>query len=220
MALDDVVGRDAARMSERLNALSSGEERLVLVETWLARRRADRSETERSEPDPEVSWTWHRMATGQGAVHVEGLVSEVGRSRKRLWPRSRAQIGLPPKRAARLVRFDHAAHLLAAGRSAARGGADSGYTDQPHLHRDVMAFAAVPPGEVPGEPWLAIGGAAWPVLPQRAALPELPAPRAPSPELSPGRIHGELGKIHNKTPARLVQKTAETIDEVITTRPS
>ncbi|SOE06624.1 Helix-turn-helix domain-containing protein [Streptomyces sp. Ag109_G2-15] len=89
---------------------------------------------------------WGQMVTNLGGVRVERLAAEVGWSRKRLWSRFRAQIGLNPKRAAQLVRFDHAAHRLAAGHSAARVAAEIGYVDQSHLHRDVMAFA----------PWLAV----------------------------------------------------------------
>ncbi|MEV4112185.1 hypothetical protein [Nonomuraea sp. NPDC049695] len=51
-------------------------------------------------------------------MRVDGLADEVGWSRKRLWSRFRSQLGITPKRAARLVRFDHAAHLLAAGHAA------------------------------------------------------------------------------------------------------
>jgi methylphosphotriester-DNA--protein-cysteine methyltransferase len=52
--------------------------------------------------------------------------------RKRLWSRFRSQIGLTPKRAAQLVRFDYAAHLLAPGHAAASVAAQSGYADQSH----------------------------------------------------------------------------------------
>jgi AraC-like DNA-binding protein len=106
----------------------------------------------------------------EGRVRVERLAAEVGWSRKRLWSRFRAQIGLTPKRAAQLVRFDHAAHRLAAGHSAARVAAESGYADQSHLHRDVMAFAGVTPTGVAAAPWLAVDDVAWaaPGYPSRA----------------------------------------------------
>lgn len=63
--------------------------------------------------DPEVAFAWEQMVTDQGRVRVERLAAETGWSRKRLWSRFRSQIGLTPKRAAQLVRFDHAAHRLA-----------------------------------------------------------------------------------------------------------
>ncbi|GAA3263407.1 hypothetical protein [Nonomuraea helvata] len=61
----------------------------------------------------QVAYIWRRMLAGRGRVRADGLADEVGRSRKRLWSRFRSQLGITPKRAARLVRFDHAAHLLA-----------------------------------------------------------------------------------------------------------
>lgn len=42
-----------------------------------------------------------------------------------------------PKRAAKLVRFNHAVNRLGAG--ADRGAAESGYADQSHRHRNVVA---------------------------------------------------------------------------------
>ena len=73
----------------------------------------------------------------------------------------RSQIGLTPKRAALLIRFDHAVHRLAAGHSAALVAAESGYADQSHLYRDVMAFAGVTPTAVVVAPWLAVDDVAW-----------------------------------------------------------
>ncbi|MQA77286.1 MAG: helix-turn-helix domain-containing protein [Streptosporangiales bacterium] len=104
---------------------------------------------------------------GRETVRVDRLATELGWSRKRLWSRFHAQIGLPPKRTAKLVRFDHAAHRLVAGRDAARVAADGGYTDQSHLHRDVMAFAGVTPATVAAEPFLTIDDIAWPTRPSR-----------------------------------------------------
>ncbi|MGA4844155.1 helix-turn-helix domain-containing protein [Streptomyces sp. G45] len=157
VALDDLWGRDAPRVRERLRAAGSWEERFAIAEAALARRRQERRTVA-----PEVAHAWRRMVRGRGQVRVEALAAEVGWSRKRLWSRFRGQLGLTPKRAARLVRFDHAVHRLAAGHTAVRVAAESGYADQSHLHRDVMAFAGVTPAAAAAAPWLAVDDIAWP----------------------------------------------------------
>lgn len=157
VALDDLWGREVPRIRERLAGLASWEDRFALTDALLARR----CEAGRS-ADPEVAWAWQRILGSRGRARVDELAAEIGWSRKRLWSRFRSQIGLPPKRAARLVRFDHAAHRLAAGEGVARVAADSGYADQPHLHRDVLEFSGVTPGALAAEPWLAVDGTAWP----------------------------------------------------------
>lgn len=162
VALDDLWGREAARIAERLSEAASWEERFAWTDAMLARRRAAGPPV-----DPEVAWAWRRIIAGRGLVRVDRLATELGWSRKRLWSRFHAQIGLPPKRAATLVRFDNAAHRLVAGQDAARVAADGGYTDQSHLHRDVMAFAGVTPATVAAEPFLTIDDIAWPTRPSR-----------------------------------------------------
>ncbi|MGW0810422.1 helix-turn-helix domain-containing protein [Nonomuraea sp. NPDC002799] len=157
VALGDLWGREASRISEQLSDASSYEERFALTDALLARR----CETE-SPVDPEVAWSWNRILAGRGQVRIGMLAAEVGWSRKRLWSRFHSQIGLPPKRAAKLVRFDHAAHRLAAGEGAARVAVELGYADQSHLHRDVMAFTGTTPATVAGEPFLAVDDFAWP----------------------------------------------------------
>ena len=156
-ALDDLWGRDAERFQERLRAAGSWDERFAVAEAALARRQ----EAGRA-VDPEVSFAWRLMVRNHGRVRVEELAAEAGWSRKRLWSRFRSQIGLTPKRAAQLVRFDHAAHRLAAGHGAALVAADSGYADQSHLHHDVMTFAGMTPTAVAVTPWLAVDDIAWP----------------------------------------------------------
>ncbi|MFH9085623.1 helix-turn-helix domain-containing protein [Streptomyces sp. NPDC017673] len=156
VSLDDLWGRDAARLQEQLCAAKSWDDRFATAETALVRRLQARRAV-----DPEVAFVWGQTVTHQGRVRVERLAAEVGWSRKRLWSRFRAQIGLSPKRAAQLVRFDRAAHRLAAGHSAARVAAEIGYVDQSHLHRDVMTFAGVTPTAVGVAPWLAVDDVAW-----------------------------------------------------------
>ena len=161
VALEDVWVRDARQVEERLRAATSWDERFTIAADALGRRLGSRPWV-----DPEVAHIWRRTITSRGRVRVHGLADEVGWSRKRLWSRFRSQIGLTPKRAAQLVRFDHAAHLLAAGHAAASVAAQSGYADQSHLNREVKAIAGVTPTAMASAPWLAIDDVAWPAPPR------------------------------------------------------
>jgi AraC-like DNA-binding protein len=157
VTLDDLWGRaEASRIRARLDDAVSWEQRFALTEALLARRLAAGPPV-----DPEVARAWHLIVASRGVVRIEALAAEVGWSRKRLWLRFQSQLGLPPKRAANLVRFDLAVHRLAAGEGAARVAADSGYADQSHLHRDIVALTGATPATVGGEPWLAVDDIAW-----------------------------------------------------------
>jgi AraC-like DNA-binding protein len=157
VALDDLWGRDAQRTRERLRAAESWDDRFAIAAAALARRHEAGHAV-----DPEVASTWAQMVTHRGRVRIDRLAAQTGWSRKRLWSRFRAQIGLTPKRAAQLVRFDHAAHRLAAGHGPAAVAAESGYVDQSHLHRNVTAFTGITPTAVATAPWLAVDDIAWP----------------------------------------------------------
>jgi AraC-like DNA-binding protein len=156
VALEDLWGADARRLEEQLRAARSWDERFLIAEAALARR----YETGVAF-DPEVGFVWDLMVSGQGQVRVDKMAAEVEWSRKRLWSRFGYQVGLSPKRAAQLIRFDHAVHCLAAGGSAAIVAAEAGYADQSHLHRDVVAFAGVTPTAAAAAPWLAVDDVAW-----------------------------------------------------------
>ncbi|MEU5599307.1 helix-turn-helix domain-containing protein [Streptomyces sp. NPDC020298] len=157
VSLSDLWGREASRIREHLGDVSSWQDRFALTDALLARRH------EAGPPvDSEVARAWHRIVVSRGLIRVDGLAAEVGWSRKRLWSRFRSQLGLPPKRAVKLVRFDHAAHRLVAGEGPAEVAADTGYADQSHLHRDVMAFTGTTPATVAREPFLAVDDLAWP----------------------------------------------------------
>lgn len=155
--LEDVWGRDADRVRDRLGVSPSWDDRFAIVDELLLRR------YEAGTPvDPETARSWARIVATRGLVRVDELATETGWSRTRLWSRFRSQVGLSPKAAARLVRFDHAAHQLAAGLSASRVAAESGYADQSHLNRDVQAFTGTTPTALARAPWLAVDDIAWP----------------------------------------------------------
>ncbi|WP_433331096.1 helix-turn-helix domain-containing protein [Spirillospora sp. CA-294931] len=166
VTLDDLWGKDATQLQEQLGETTSWHDRFALTEALLTCRAAKGPHA-----DPRVAWAWNQIAATRGQARIEDLAAELGWSRKRLWSRFRSQIGLPPKRAARLVRFDHAAHRLATGESPARVAAESGYVDQSHLHRDVQTFTAVTPATMVTQPWLAVDDLAW----------TKPAAKAPAP---------------------------------------
>jgi hypothetical protein len=73
----------------------------ALLDRFLLGRLADGPR-----PSPEVGWAWARLVATGGAVPIGRLAGEVGWSHKQLIARFRQQIGLRPKTAARLVRFD------------------------------------------------------------------------------------------------------------------
>lgn len=156
VTLEDLWGRAGVRMQEQLRAASVWDDRFTIAETALGRR----YESGRA-VDPEIAFVWHRMVVNHGQVRVEALADEIGWSRKRMWSRFTTQLGLSPKRAAQLIRFDQAAHRLAAGQTAATVAAETGYADQSHLNREVMAFTGITPTAIAAAPWLAVDEVAW-----------------------------------------------------------
>jgi AraC-like DNA-binding protein len=139
--LENLLPR-AAELTTRLREAHSWAERFDLVEAFLARRLADSVP-----PSPGVEWSWHRLRRTGGRAPISELAAELGWSHRRLILRFREQIGLAPKTAARVLRFDRAVGAL--GSSTFRGLAEiafrCGYFDQAHLNRDFRELAGTTP---------------------------------------------------------------------------
>ncbi|TNH29364.1 AraC family transcriptional regulator [Micromonospora orduensis] len=126
--------------------------RFALLDTALAARLAA------SPPvDARLDWAWRWLVARGGQGCVGTLATELGWSRRHLAVRFRQEVGLPPKTAARLLRFQQARSALA-GAVAASGAASAGravdwaevaarcgYYDQSHLIRDFHQFAGATP---------------------------------------------------------------------------
>jgi transcriptional regulator GlxA family with amidase domain len=92
-----------------------------------------------------------------GRVGVQELAADTGWSRRHLLNRFRGQVGLGPKTAARVLRFQRAARLLVPGSvygtrpvtaaSISDVAAACGYADHAHLVREFHALAACTPSE-------------------------------------------------------------------------
>jgi AraC-like DNA-binding protein len=143
VALEDVLGRGALELVERLREAASWRERFALLDAALLRRVA-----EGPEPAPEVAWTYRRLAAADGRLAIGPLAEEVGWSRRHLAARWRRDVGLGPKAVARVMRFERALRLLREGRGLAEVAYDCGYTDQPHLNREFRALGGSTPREV------------------------------------------------------------------------
>lgn len=142
--LDELVGRTALELSDRLRSTSDWERRFdVLQEVFLEACRDEPA----PEPRAELSWAWRRLCETAGGVGVAELAREVGWSRRHLSERFRAEFGLPPKVAARILRFEQAVSLLKRRprTKLADLAADLGYADQAHLTREWHALAGCSP---------------------------------------------------------------------------
>lgn len=123
-------------------------ERLGATDNWMLRARIlfsvlqDVARAERDPVPPEVARAWRQVIASRGQVRVEELSREVGWSSRRLQQQFRTRLGITPKEAARIVRFDHARQLVAGGAALADAAFTAGFTDQPHLARDWRAVTS------------------------------------------------------------------------------
>ena len=141
--LADVLGPDAARLTERL---ANTADRAAPV------RRARRVPAGSRGRRP---GTGARGGVGVAAAagHARGRAggrrwpTEVGWSRRHLVTRFHEQVGLPPKTAARVVRFSSLLRRIedAGAWQWSRIAAECGYYDQAHMNRDFREFAGTTP---------------------------------------------------------------------------
>jgi AraC-like DNA-binding protein len=140
--LTDVLGAGGRRLGERLREAPTWPRRFALLDEFLLRR------LERGRrPSPEVGHAWRRLVATSGAVPIGRLAREVGWSHRHLISKFRQEVGLRPKTAARLVRFDGVWRRLDARRPLDWGqvAAEEGYADQAHLIRDFRQFTGTTP---------------------------------------------------------------------------
>lgn len=146
-----------SRLRPRLAEAPDWPRRFALLDAALAARLGDADPV-----DPRLERAWRRLTDSGGRVGVGSLADELGWSRRHLSTSFHREVGLPPKTAARLLRFHRAyaaltGHRPGAGppvvgdRSVEPGAALAarcGYFDQSHLIRDFHEFAGVTPTEL------------------------------------------------------------------------
>ncbi len=145
--LADLLGPTGRRIADQLREAATWSERFALLDAFLLRRLGDGPR-----PAREVGRAWHRLVSSDGAAPIGSIAREVGWSHKHLISRFREQIGVRPKTAASIVRFEAVLRRIELGRSeGARKvhwgdlAATGGYFDQAHLIRDFRRFTGGTP---------------------------------------------------------------------------
>ncbi|MGW5687912.1 helix-turn-helix domain-containing protein [Nonomuraea sp. NPDC003754] len=141
--IDDLLPAWGPAAVERLGELASWPGRLAAAEALLRARILAAPP-----PDPRVVWAWDRLVESSGTAGVAGLAGSLGWSHRHLVARFRDHVGLTPKAAARVIRFERAMSLLRSGADLARVAAACGFYDQPHMNREFRAMAGATPGQI------------------------------------------------------------------------
>lgn len=142
--LDDIIGCAAAELADRCSDAATGAERVRRTVVWLCGR-LGRSATVAS-LHPAVRRAAGCITNAAGAVRIGALRAETGLSAGRFTAAFLEQVGVTPKRFARIHRFRHALDMLHGG---ATGLADvairAGYYDQPHMNAEFREMAGLTP---------------------------------------------------------------------------
>lgn len=148
VSTDDLPGGWLPRLRTRIAGAADWPQRFALLDAALADRLAATTAV-----DARLRYAWQRLVATGGRLPVATLADEIGWSGRHLAAVFRRQVGLTPKGAARLLRFQQAYTAPAAGApddpvnwSAVAAGC--GYYDQAHLIRDFRQYAGTTPGAV------------------------------------------------------------------------
>ncbi|WP_182112366.1 MULTISPECIES: helix-turn-helix transcriptional regulator [unclassified Actinotalea] len=145
-ALGDVAPALGADLGDHLASAGTWRERFALVDDALLRL------TGASDPsDPLVTWLWHRISASGGRLRVAELAASTGWSHRYVTERFEALVGLTPKAAAQVVRFERALADLGR-RPLADLAVAHGYADQSHLTREFGRYAGATPGGLMAAP--------------------------------------------------------------------
>jgi AraC-like DNA-binding protein len=145
---DDLWGRDTDLLHQRLRECASWDERFDLLRAVLQQRVevAARRPGRRVRADVAEAWRW--LATRKGNGTIGQLAEHVQLGGHQLTAVFRREVGLSPKRSARLMRY-HAVVRRLSGPAQPGGlascAAELGYADQAHLTREFVEFTGIPP---------------------------------------------------------------------------
>jgi AraC-like DNA-binding protein len=143
--LSDLVGGCGRELWERLQVAPTWDARFAACDAVLGRIVGE------AELAPELTLAWRSLVASDGAVTVAELADATEWSRQHLARRFRAEFGLSPKVAGRVIRFERAYRMLQRTPSfvtIAQIAAVCGYYDQAHLDREFRALTGASPSQL------------------------------------------------------------------------
>lgn len=143
VGLDDLWGRSAADLRERLCSSPTVRQRMALLEHALIARLPDR-------PHRRPAVSTGLVELEQPGVEVGHVVGMLGLSRRRFIEVFTEDVGMTPKRYAMVRRFQRALALATRSSSPAwtQIALECGYCDQSHLCRDWAELTGLSPSEL------------------------------------------------------------------------
>lgn len=140
--LQDLWGGAAAELLHRLQDAESTSARVHLLDEALLASIQTRS------GDAVVLGVAQAIEHSEGRVLIAELARDSGLGRRQLERRFLAMVGIAPKTACRVLRFQGARRRLSAEptHSLATVALEAGYHDQAHMTRDFVALSGTPPG--------------------------------------------------------------------------
>jgi AraC-like DNA-binding protein len=164
LELDEVVGAIGRELAERLDATDDWSERFDACDDVLLRLLTGRVRAGvgagggrgrrgvSAEPDPALAAAWKALERSAGSVPIASVADEVGWSRQHLRTRFLDELGLTPKVAGRVMRFERARRELLSGPTPlADVAAHAGFYDQAHLTREFVELVGATPGQLRAE---------------------------------------------------------------------
>lgn len=140
--LEVMWGPRADELAARLSAAVDWQTRVQVLDRLVGAAVGDPGE-----PHPAAGAAWAAVLRSGGTVRIGALADHIGLSRRHLSQCFRAEYGLSPKSAARVVRFERAQDLLEGdgARSLSQVAAACGFFDQAHLTQEWRALAGMTP---------------------------------------------------------------------------
>lgn len=143
----ELLGNPIRRLIDHLIDLPGWAERFDALDSFFLRRLANSTS-----PTPGIAWAWRELVSSGGAAPIAALRDELGYSPRKFIDQFRHEVGLAPKTAARILRFNGAIERiqLASHVNWAELAADCGYYDQSHFVREFKEFAGSTPSDFLG----------------------------------------------------------------------
>jgi len=142
VSLEDLWGRLARHLRERLLEAPTPQARFRILEQTLLARAA-----ERLQRHPAVAFALHEFHGLPHTRTIADVTGQIGLSAKRFIDLFSGEVGLTPKLFCRVRRFQRVLRRIGAGRPVewAAVAADCGYFDQSHFIHDFRAFSGINP---------------------------------------------------------------------------